>query len=109
MPRRPAGRAGGGGLPEPFEIPLGALLPRRVRHLLPAAKNIGTTHISNGSYRLQPVEWSIGEAVGALAAFCLSRDVPPTAVRADDALLAAFQDDLEQGGAQLRWDPSLRW
>ena len=34
----------------------------------PAAgrKNIGTTHITNGCYRLHPVEWSIGEAVGAL-------------------------------------------
>ncbi|RFA07110.1 hypothetical protein B7R21_16755 [Subtercola boreus] len=54
------GSAGGGGLPEPFEIPLGSLIPQRVRNLLPAAKNIGTTRISNSSYRLQPVEWSIG-------------------------------------------------
>lgn len=103
------GNAGGGGLPEPFEIPLGALLPRRVRNLLPAAKNIGTTHISNGSYRLHPVEWSIGEATGALASFCLDRRVRPTDVRADDRLLGEFQADLERGGAQLRWDPSLRW
>ena len=52
----------------PFEIPLGALLPRRVTNLLPAGKNIGTTHITNGCYRLHPVEWNIGEAAGALAA-----------------------------------------
>ena len=103
------GSAGGGGLPEPFEIPLGALIPQRVRNLLPAAKNIGTTHISNGSYRLQPVEWSIGEAVGALAAFCLDRGVQPSDVRADDGLLEDFQSDLTRGGAQLRWDPDLRW
>ena len=103
------GSAGGGGLPEPFEIPLGALLPQRVRNLLPAAKNIGTTHISNGSYRLQPVEWSIGEAVGALAAFCIERNVDPSGVRADPTMLADFHADLARGGAQLRWDPSLRW
>jgi len=103
------GSAGGGGLPEPFEIPLGALIPQRVKNLLPAAKNIGTTHISNGSYRLQPVEWSIGEAVGALSAFCLDHGVQPTEVRANERLLAEFQDDLTRGGAQLRWDPSLRW
>ncbi|MEO6088676.1 MAG: FAD-dependent oxidoreductase [Umezawaea sp.] len=103
------GSAGGGGLPEPFEIPLGALLPQRVRNLLPAAKNIGTTHISNGSYRLQPVEWSIGEAVGALAAFCLDRKIEPAAVRADPRELRDFQGDLERGGVQLRWDPALRW
>lgn len=103
------GGSGGGGLPDPFEIPLGALLPQRVKNLLPAAKNIGTTHISNGSYRLQPVEWSVGEAVGALAAYCLDRKIEPSAVRADARRLRDFQDDLERGGAQLRWDPDLRW
>ena len=40
----------------PFEIPLGALVPVRTTNLLPAAKNIGTTHITNGAYRLHPVE-----------------------------------------------------
>ncbi len=103
------GSAGGGGLPEPFEIPLGALLPQRVRNLLPAAKNIGTTHISNGSYRLQPVEWSIGEAVGALVSYCIDQHLLPAAVREDDRHLADFQRDLERGGAQLRWAPDLRW
>lgn len=103
------GNAGGGGLPDPFEIPLGALIPQRVRNVIPAAKNIGTTHISNGSYRLQPVEWSIGEAAGALASFCITHDLAPTDVRVDGRLLQAFQADLEKGGAQLRWDPALRW
>ncbi|MEO3744065.1 FAD-dependent oxidoreductase [Plantactinospora sp. B5E13] len=64
----------------PFQIPLGALVPVRVRNLLPANKNIGTTHITNGCYRLHPVEWSIGEAVGALAALCLSGGTEPHAV-----------------------------
>jgi hypothetical protein len=64
----------------PFQIPLGALVPVRVRNLLPANKNIGTTHITNGCYRLHPVEWSIGEAVGALAAQCLTDGTEPHAV-----------------------------
>src|SRR4029077_2600661 len=29
----------------PFEIPMGALIPRRVENLLAAAKNLGVTHI----------------------------------------------------------------
>ena len=49
----------------PFQIPLGALIPRRIENLLPACKNLGTTHITNGCYRLHPVEWAIGEAAGA--------------------------------------------
>ena len=34
----------------PFQIPLGALIPIRIRNLIAAAKNIGTTHITNGCY-----------------------------------------------------------
>ena len=39
----------------PFQIPLGALIPERVTNLLPACKNLGVTHITNGCYRLHPV------------------------------------------------------
>jgi hypothetical protein len=96
-----------GSLPQPFEIPLGALVPQRVRNLIPACKNIGTTQITNGCYRLHPVEWSIGEAAGALAAFCLRTRTEPHAVLHEAARLEDFQDDLTRGGVQLRWDPSL--
>lgn len=91
----------------PFQIPLGALLPRRVENLLPAAKNIGTTHITNGAYRLHPIEWNIGEAVGALAAFCREHKAMPRQVRQTPKLLAAFQQDLRRQGFELEW-PGLR-
>lgn len=88
---------------EPFEIPLGALLPRRMRNLLPAGKNIGTTHITNGCYRLHPVEWNIGEVAGRLAAYCLEHRTAPTAVRNDPRSLADFQSVLTAEGIELRW------
>jgi hypothetical protein len=87
----------------PFQIPLGALIPVRVENLLPACKNIGTTHITNGCYRLHPVEWNIGEAAGLLASFCLSRGVPGRAVRERAELLADFQDLLQVQGIELAW------
>jgi hypothetical protein len=87
----------------PFEIPLGALIPRRVGNLLPAGKNVGTTHITNGCYRLHPVEWNIGEAAGALASFCLDRGVSPRAVREAPGLLEEFQSQLTGHGVELRW------
>ncbi len=87
----------------PFQIPLGALLPRRVENLLPACKNIGVTHITNGCYRLHPVEWNIGEAAGALAAFCLKRKEPPRQVRKQAKLLADFQKRLRDDGVELQW------
>lgn len=87
----------------PFEIPLGALIPQRMENLLPAGKNIGTTHITNGSYRLHPVEWNVGEAAGALAAYCISRRTSPRAVRNTPALLQDFQRELIQQGVEIRW------
>jgi hypothetical protein len=87
----------------PFQIPLGALLPRRVENLLPACKNLGVTHISNGCYRLHPVEWNIGESAGALAAFCLARKEPPRQVRKNGKLLAEFQKRLQDDGVELSW------
>jgi hypothetical protein len=87
----------------PFQIPLGALIPRRVENLLPACKNLGTTHITNGCYRLHPVEWSIGEAAAALAVHCLDVKEPPRGVRNSPSLLAAFQSRLVAQGVELAW------
>jgi hypothetical protein len=36
-----------------------------MENLLPAAKNIGTTHITTGCHRLHPVEWNVGEVAGS--------------------------------------------
>jgi len=91
----------------PFQIPLGALIPERVENLLPACKNIGTTHITNGCYRLHPVEWSIGEAVGELVAFCMGKKLVPRQVRKDAKLLAAFQAQLTKAGSDLDWPEGI--
>jgi hypothetical protein len=87
----------------PFQIPLGALIPKRVDNLLPACKNIGTTHITNGCYRLHPVEWNIGEAVGVLAALCIQKQTSPRAVRHTPTLLAELQRRLAADGIPLGW------
>jgi hypothetical protein len=87
----------------PFQIPLGALLPRRMENVLAAAKNIGATHITNGCYRLHPVEWNIGEAAGALAAAALDRDVIPRRIHAEPTRLADFQASLLAEGVPLAW------
>ncbi|MES2696648.1 MAG: FAD-dependent oxidoreductase [Verrucomicrobiota bacterium] len=91
----------------PFRIPLGALVPVRVENVLPAAKNIGTTHITNGCYRLHPVEWNIGEAAGALAAYCLDNGGTPQAVQASKEKTKAFQARLEARGVELAWPENL--
>jgi hypothetical protein len=92
----------------PFQIPLGALLPADTENLLPACKNIGTTHITNGCYRLHPIEWNIGEAVGYLLTFCLNRKVNPRAVRNRAELLKDFQNLLVEKGFELEWQTDLK-
>ncbi|RKD12791.1 FAD-dependent oxidoreductase [Pelobium manganitolerans] len=86
-----------------FQIPLGALLPQRMKNILPANKNIGTTHISNGCFRLHPVEWSIGEAVGMLVTFAEEKNVIPRQVRSDKALLKEFQAFIRSQGLETEW------
>ncbi len=87
----------------PFQVPLGALIPRRVENVLAGGKNLGVTHITNGCYRLHPVEWNVGEAAGALVAFCKDRRVSARAVRAQPKMLAEFQQRLRGDGFELEW------
>ena len=54
-------------MPRPFQIPMGALEPRGLVNFLAAGKSLGVTHLTNGAFRLHPVEWNIGEAAGMLA------------------------------------------
>lgn len=91
----------------PFQIPLGALIPKRMENLLPGCKNLGVTHITNGCYRLHPVEWNIGEAAGALAAHCAVNGLQPRQVRHGKEKLAEFQSLLTRSGVELAW-PRLR-
>jgi hypothetical protein len=87
----------------PFQLPLGALVPRRTRNLLAACKNVGTTHVANGATRLQPVEWAVGEAAGTLAAFCLDHGLAPREVWASRARTRALQRRLLERGAPIAW------
>ncbi len=87
----------------PFQIPLGALIPKRMENLLPACKNLGVTHITNGCYRLHPVEWNIGESAGALAAHAIMTGRTPRQIRNQAKLLGDFQAMLAAQGVEIAW------
>jgi len=87
----------------PFQIPMGALIPVRVKNLLAGTKNLGTTHITNGCYRLHPVEWNTGESAGALAACALDIGKDPAAIHSDATLRRDFQRRLAADGVPLCW------
>lgn len=88
---------------KPFQIPLGAIIPQRVTNLIAANKNIGTTHITNGCYRLHPIEWNIGEAAGILAAFASEIGKTPQFIRNDSESLKSYQTILLNEGIPLAW------
>ncbi len=88
----------------PFEIPARSLVPVRMKNLIPACKNIGTTHITNGCYRLHPVEWNIGEAAAAMASLCLTSRSPVQSITNQTDELQSL---LISQGVELRW-PKLR-
>lgn len=87
----------------PYQIPLGSLLPVRMNNLFPANKNIGTTHITNGCYRLHPTEWGIGEAVGLLVAYADQHKIPARQVRNNKNTLADFQSFIQKQGIETVW------
>jgi hypothetical protein len=83
-------------------------VPERVENLLAAGKAIGTTHVTNGAYRVHPVEWSAGEAAGHLVALCAARATTPHAVHASPALTDELQSRLAGAGVELHWPDAIR-
>lgn len=88
---------------QPFQIPLGSLIPRDAANLIAGCKNIGGTHLSSGAYRVHPGEWAIGEAAGTLAAYCVGQGVPPAQAQANPARVAALQLRLLEQGVPIFW------
>jgi hypothetical protein len=88
----------------PFQIPLSALVPVRIANLLPACKNIGTTHITNGAYRLHPIEWNIGESAAYAAVRCLEAGLAPQKLAADPEEVRRLQRRLVGEGVPIYWD-----
>ena len=88
---------------KPFQIPLGVLIPLRMKNLIAGSKNIGTTNITNGAYRLHPIEWAIGEAAGALAVMAIKEKMSPHQIHASSLLVWRLQYHLVQAGVPIFW------
>ncbi|QVK18371.1 FAD-dependent oxidoreductase [Mycoplasmatota bacterium] len=87
----------------PFEIPLGSMIPIKTKNLIASCKNLGTTHLTNGCYRLHPVEWNIGEVAGYLASYCINHNITPAKLYEDKYLVEEFQQLLIKNGIELHW------
>ena len=92
----------------PFEISLGSLIPQRMQNLLPACKNLGVTHITNGCYRLHPVEWNIGESAGLTAIHAIETSTSPQGIYSNETRTKQVQERLRQHGIELSWPQPAR-
>lgn len=79
-----------------FNIPLGSLIPKQKTNFIVAEKSISVSNLVNGASRLQPVVMQIGQAAGALAAYCVMNKVSP-----DKASVRAVQKALLQAKVYL--------
>jgi hypothetical protein len=86
-------------MPRPFQIPMSVYLPREPVNFLPAGKNIGVTHLTNGAFRLHPVEWNTGESAGVIASLWLEGGAMPST--------SNVQQELAQSGVPLFWFDDL--
>jgi len=85
-------------MPRPFQIPMSTLQPQSGPvNFLPAGKNIGVTHLTNGAFRLHPVEWNVGEASATIASLSLAGKMET----------AAVQRELVLAGVPLVWFDDL--
>ncbi|MFB5269993.1 FAD-dependent oxidoreductase [Paenibacillus enshidis] len=91
----------------PYEIPLGSLIPVRIKNLLPACKNIGMTQIANGCYRLHPTEWNIGESAALLAVYAIRSNQYPYEIKGSSEHLCQYQKLLQEHGVELHWPEGL--
>ncbi len=88
---------------KPYEVPLGALIARDANNLLAASLDIGTTHITNGAYRLHPTLWSIGEAVGATVAWSIQHHTTPATIDQSREQIRGLQRLLVTQGHPIFW------
>ena len=82
---------------------MGSLIPIRMRNLIPACKNLGVTHLTNGCYRLHPVEWAIGEAAGMMAVSAVDQKLEVQTLYENKKIQAAYLRTLESRGVRRTW------
>ena len=91
----------------PFGVPYGASVPESIDGLLATAKNMGSTHISNGAVRLQPAEMNHGESIGLAAALSVELGVRPRDLHDEPTLLNHLIMEIVKTGRSLAWFDDL--
>lgn len=67
-----------------FGVPMGVMLPRDCDGLIVAEKSISVSNLVNGSTRLQPVVFQLGQAAGVIAAMAALNGCQPADIAVRD-------------------------
>lgn len=81
---------------KPYDIPLGALIPRNVKNLLTAGRCISGSHRAHASYRVMSICMATGEAAGVAAAVALREGIEVANVKS-----SSVQEILTKRGVKL--------
>ncbi len=77
-----------------YNVPIGSLIPEQnIPNFIVAEKSISVSNIVNGATRLQPVVLGIGQAAGAIAAYCLKNQVNPEDISIRNMQKALLSND----------------
>lgn len=85
--------------PNPYDIPLRALLARDYDNLLMAGRCISGDFLSHSSYRVTGVAVALGQAAGVACAIGAGRALPPAAIPAEEVRAGLARIFGEQGVA----------
>lgn len=69
---------------QPYDIPLGALIPKSTHNILTAGRCISGTHRAHASYRVMVICMATGEASGITAALAVKANKPVSSIPASD-------------------------
>lgn len=84
-----------------YQVPLGILLPLRLRNVL-VSTAVSATHVAYGTLRMEPVRMNMGQAAGATAALALRYDTEPKRIPS-----RLVQEVLLRYGVYLYWFPDV--
>ncbi|MDQ3796753.1 MAG: FAD-dependent oxidoreductase [Pseudomonadota bacterium] len=83
-------------LGEAYDVPLRALIPKGIEHLIVAGRCISGTHEAHSSYRVMPISMATGHAAGVCAALAAQSGKSPR-----DILAVEVQQELVRQGANI--------
>jgi hypothetical protein len=81
---------------EAYDVPLRALIPKGIQHLIVAGRCISGTHEAHSSYRVMPISMATGHAAGICAALAAKSGKSPRDIPAVEV-----QEELVRQGANI--------